>query len=131
LDQVKNYPATPGLGEAKPDATGFLWLSQKGVEEDFAPDLSKTDADVIYATQGPWAAANITQNVKSAAWKTKVSYAIVADNDLMIQPQAEADSAAKMKATVTHLASGHVAMLSHPDEVAHVILQAAESACRK
>lgn len=131
VDQVKNYPATPGLGEAKADSAGYLWLSQKGVEEDFAPDLAKADADVLFATQGPTAADDLNQKVTTAAWKTKMSYAIVADNDLMIQPQAEIDSATKIKATVTHVVSSHVPMLSHPDDVAAVIIQAAEAACKK
>src|SRR5437870_10829176 len=38
-DVLKPYAPGPGLGEAKPDASGFLSLTRKGIDEDFVPDL--------------------------------------------------------------------------------------------
>jgi hypothetical protein len=43
----------------------------------------------------------------------------------MIAPEQEADMALRIKATMTSLSSSHVAMLSHPVEVAKVIDAAA------
>jgi len=34
------YPPPSGSGEVRPDAGGFLQLTDKGVEENFAPDLT-------------------------------------------------------------------------------------------
>ena len=46
----------------------------------------------------------------------------------MVPPQHERDAARRMHATTTTLASGHVPMLSHPQDVARVILDAANKA---
>ena len=37
-DVLKPYAPGPGLGEAKPDASGFLALTRKGIDEDFVPE---------------------------------------------------------------------------------------------
>ena len=63
-----------------------------------------------------------------AAWHSKPSWYIVASNDHMIDPGQEASMAKQMKATTTTLPSSHVAMLSHPKEVAKVIEDAAAGA---
>src|SRR5258707_3018276 len=38
-DVLKPYASGPGLAEAKPDVSGFLSLTRKGIDEDFVPDL--------------------------------------------------------------------------------------------
>jgi pimeloyl-ACP methyl ester carboxylesterase len=53
---------------------------------------------------------------------------VVAANDRMIAPEQEANMAKQIKATTTTLSSSHVAMLSHPEEVAKVIEDAAADA---
>src|SRR5215475_999432 len=55
-DVGKAYPPPPGMAEEIPDADGFISLTNKGVEEDFAPDLSPAERKLIAATQGPTAA---------------------------------------------------------------------------
>jgi pimeloyl-ACP methyl ester carboxylesterase len=61
----------------------------------------------------------------TAAWKSKPSWFIVAENDKMIPPAAEEQMAKRMNAKVTKVKTSHVAMLSKPKEVAAVILDAA------
>jgi len=124
LEQGKPYP-TPGGNEIRPDATGFLWLTPKGISEDFVPELSVEDRAVVTATQGPLAVAAGGAKISSAAWKTKPSWYIIATNDRMISPDLERANAAKMKATSIELESGHVPMLSHPTEVEAFIEKAA------
>ena len=46
----------------------------------------------------------------------------------MISPDLERQSAARIKATTITLPSSHVAMLSHPAEVAKLIIDAARTA---
>ena len=55
---------------------------------------------------------------------------IVASQDNMIAPDQERSMARQMKATTTELPSSHVAMLSHPKEVAQVIEDAVTGAKR-
>ena len=129
-DATKGYPAPPGLAQAKPDAAGYLSLTRKGVDEDFVPDLPPAERAVVYATQGPWNSAALSDKVANPAWATKPSWAIVV-NDRMISPQFERDAAKRIHATTTTLNTNHVAMLSMPKEVANVIIDAATKAAKK
>ena len=126
-DVVKPYPPSPGLGEAKPDAAGFLSLSRKGIDEDFVPDLPPREKAIVYATQGPWNSACLADKVSVPAWTTKPSW-YIAVNDRMLSPEYEQAIAKHIQATTTTLPAGHVPMLSKPKEVAAVIIDAANKA---
>jgi pimeloyl-ACP methyl ester carboxylesterase len=126
-DAVKGYPATPGGAEQKPDASGYLTITRKGVDEDFVPDLPAAERALVYATQGDWNSTFLAEKVTTAAWKTRPSWFIIG-NDRMVSPQYQRTVAKQMKATVTTLTSGHVPMLSKPAAVAAVILDAASKA---
>ena len=124
-DVLKPYPSAPGLAEAKPDAAGFLSLTRKGIDEDFVPDLSPADRAIVYATQGPWNSACLPDKVSIPAWKTKPSWFIAAVNDRILPPEYEQAVAKHIGATTTTLPTGHVPMLSRPEDVAAVIIEAA------
>ena len=81
-------PAPMGL-EVRPDAAGFLKLTEAGVKNDFAQDLSPAEKNLLFAAQAPTAAAALGENVSTAAWKTKPSWYLVATNDRAIQPSLE------------------------------------------
>ena len=59
------------------------------------------------------------------AWKSLPSWYVVAANDEAIPPDAERQFAQRMGATTVEVASSHVAMVSHPDEVVELIETAA------
>jgi pimeloyl-ACP methyl ester carboxylesterase len=124
----KPYPPTPLGGELRPDAQGFLTVTSKGINEDFAQDLSDMEKQLLTATQGPTNAAVLGATISTAAWKTKPSWFVIASNDRAIPPELEKAEAVMMKATAITVASSHVAMLAHPKEVAEVIEQAADKA---
>jgi pimeloyl-ACP methyl ester carboxylesterase len=126
-DVLKPYPPTPGLGHMKPDAAGYLSLTRQGIEEDFVPDLPAGERALVYATQGPWNSAALTEKVMSPAWKAKPSWFIAVD-DRILPADYELAIAKLIKAKTTSLASGHVPMLSRPKEVAAVIIDAANRA---
>jgi len=119
------YPPAPGLAEAKPDAAGWLSLTRAGVDKDFVPELPATERAVVYATQGPWNSKALAEKVMDPAWASKPSWCIIDLHDRMIQPQYERDSAKHIHATAVVLTAGHVPMLSMPDKVADVIVDAA------
>ena len=127
---TQGYPAAPGLAQAKPDAAGYLSLTRKGVDEDFVPELPAVQRAVVFATQGPWNSAALSEKVASPAWESKPSWLIVDANDRMIQPQYERDSGKYIHAKVTTLTAGHVPMLSMPERVADVIIEAAKSSAK-
>ena len=82
----------------------------------------------VAATQGPISGKAFDDKITTAAWKTKPSSFIVASQDHMIPPDVERAEAKRMNATTVTLGSSHVPMLSHPQEVANVILAAADKA---
>ncbi|QWT21305.1 alpha/beta hydrolase [Bacillus sp. NP157] len=124
---VNAYPKTPALGTVRDDGHGFLYQTEQGVIENFAPDLPRAEAKVMAVTQGALAASTFGDKVTQAAWKNHPTWYIVSANDRVISPQLERDAAKQMNAKTTVLASSHASLLSHPKEVAKVIEDAAES----
>ncbi|WP_114241572.1 alpha/beta fold hydrolase [Dyella sp. C9] len=125
-DLNASVPPTPGAKEFRPDASGYLKLTDKGISEDFAQDLSAPEKKILAATQGQTSGPNeLGAKVSAAPWKDRPTFYIVADNDRMIAPDLEKKLAAQMHAKTIHLASSHVPMLSHPAEVADFISAAA------
>ncbi len=124
----KAYPPAPLGSELRPDAQGFLTATPKGIAEDMAQDLPASEQRILTATQGQTSASVFGATIKTAAWKSKPSWAVIAGNDRAIPPELEKDEAAAIKATSITLSSNHLAMLSHPREVAELIEQAAAKA---
>ena len=124
----KPYPPAPLGSELRLDAQGFLTATPKGIAQDMAQDLPDTEQQILFATQGQTAAAVFGATVTTAAWKTKPSWAVIASNDRAIPPELEKDEAAIIKAASITLPRNHLAMMSHPREVAEVIEQAAAKA---
>jgi pimeloyl-ACP methyl ester carboxylesterase len=124
----KPYPPAPLGSELRPDAQGFLTVTPKGIAEDMAQDLSDREQHTLTATQGQTSSSVFGATVATAAWKNKPSWALIAGNDRAIPPQLEKDEAAAIKATSIIVPANHLAMLSHPREVAELIEQAAAKA---
>lgn len=125
-DQNSQYPPTPGDKEFRSDANAFLTLTDQGVAEDFAQDLTAAEKQLIAATQGQVSGPNeVGAKVTTAAWKSKPTFYIVADQDRMIDPELEKKLAEQMHAVTIHISSSHVPMLSHPAQVANFIATAA------
>lgn len=122
------FDAAPLNAALRPDAEGFLQLSREGVFDLFAQDLSEEEKAVVYAMQGPINGAALGGVLTQAAWRTRPTYYLIGDQDHAIPRIEQERMAARMKATVTHVNSSHVPMLSQPDAVARFILQAAGDA---
>src|ERR1700749_4457521 len=116
---------TPIDSELRPDKSGFLKLTPKGIAEDFAQDLPAKEIAILTATQVPTSVTAMKGEITTPAWKSKASWYIVAANDRAISPDLEAAQAKKIGATTTTVTSSHVIMLAQPSKVADVILDAA------
>ncbi len=127
LDLAKAYPTPPGLAAPEVDDQGFLSLSADTVSLHFAQDATAEEKDLIAVTQGAVRGANFEEKVTAAAWEARPSWAVVAEEDHMIDPRLLRDMAARIKARVTSVPTGHVPMLTRPEAVAKVIVEAAES----
>lgn len=126
-EMAANYPVPPGIKAVTADAAHFLTLPRAAVAEDFAQDLPAAQTVVMAATQGPIAAAAFETKTHNAAWKTKPSWYVVAQNDRMIDPGLERMLARRMHATTIEVETSHVPMLSQPERVANLIIDAAGS----
>jgi len=125
LDISKDYPKPMGLEKIVPHPDGFLLISPAGIETAFAQDLDPEERRLLTAVQMPTHGSLFEAQPTQAAWRSKPSWYVGANNDHMIAPEQEADMAKRMGATTTVLSSSHVAMLAHPEDVAKVIEDAA------
>jgi pimeloyl-ACP methyl ester carboxylesterase len=118
-------PPTPALAHLDIDAAGFAWLPEEDFVKHFAADVDPVKARVMYAVQQPIAASAFDDVMGVPAWKSLPTWFLVATADEAIPPEGERQFAARMGATTIELASSHVAMVSHPDEVAQFVETAA------
>ena len=114
----------PLNAELRPDAFGFLKLTETGIREDFAQDLDSGEQTLLFALQGPIAGAALGGNVSAPAWRTKPSWYLVATRDRAIQPHLQRTMAKAIKARTVEIDASHVAMLARPKETAALILEA-------
>ena len=121
---AKDFAPAPVGPEVRPIEDNFLVLTNKGVTEDFAQDLTPAEKQVLFATQGPTAGTVFGATISDAAWRHKPSFYIVSENDRMINPDYERFAAKRMGAKTLVLPTSHVPMLSRPKEVAKFIAEA-------
>jgi pimeloyl-ACP methyl ester carboxylesterase len=126
-DLFKDQPSPPWAASLVADSAGYVTLPDETVAKYFAQDLTPAEIKVLAATQGPTFAGMLDDKMTVAAYTSKPSWYIVALHDGMIPPAAEQAMAKAIKAKVTELDSSHVAMLSRPNEVAAVIIDAAKA----
>jgi pimeloyl-ACP methyl ester carboxylesterase len=120
-------PVIPALAHLSTDKQGFGWLSEDDFVHHFAGDVDPVKAKVMYAVQQPLSTSIFAEVMGVPAWKTLPSWYLVATDDEAIPPDAERQFAARMGATIVEIPSSHVAMVSHPGDVAQLIKAAAEA----
>ncbi|MFZ0180968.1 MAG: alpha/beta hydrolase [Candidatus Dormiibacterota bacterium] len=120
-------PVTAALVHQFVDQRGFAWLSEDDFVNHFAADVDPVKAHVMYAVQQPLAASAFGDVMGVPAWKALPSWYLVSTNDEAIPPDAERLFAKRMGAVVVEVPSSHVAMVSHPNEVATLTKEAAEA----
>ncbi len=113
--------------QLSPDADGFLWMPDKSFAEAFAQNATAEQIALCRAVQRPISVKCIQEPVVSPAWKTKPAWYLVAEEDRMIHPKAQRFMAERMKATVRPFAVDHTPLLTAPDKVVSVILEAANA----
>src|SRR3982075_3710490 len=104
---------------------GFTKLSEESFLKYFANGVEPKEAEVLYAVQEPTAASLFGGRTNAAAWRSKTSWYAVSRQDRTINPDLERFLAKRMKATTIEVDSGHLSLVSHPAEIAALILAAA------
>ncbi|MES2105137.1 MAG: alpha/beta hydrolase [Pseudomonadota bacterium] len=121
---LDKYPSDLGAALA-PDAAGFLYVIPAKFHDVIAADISKEQAEVAAATQKPITGAVFKQSVPTAAWKQIPSWYMVAQQDHALNPDLERFYAKRINARTTEIKSSHAVFVSHPQEVAKLIVEAA------
>jgi pimeloyl-ACP methyl ester carboxylesterase len=104
---------------------GFTTVSEEAFLKYFANGVPQDQAKVLYAVQQPTAASLFNDRTTAAAWHTKPSWYAVSKRDETISPDLERFLAKRMKATTVEVDAGHLSLVSHPKEIADLILAAA------
>ena len=117
----------PAIAHLRIDEQGFAWIPQDDFVKHFAADVDPVQANVMYAVQQPLTVSAYDDVMGAPAWKHQRTWYAVATNDETIPPDAERLFAQRMGSTTVELVSGHVGMVSHPDEVTDLIKTAAKA----
>jgi pimeloyl-ACP methyl ester carboxylesterase len=124
---LKQGPPPPAVANIDVDSAGFAWIPEDDFLAHFAADIDPVKAKVMYAVQQPLHLSTFDDVMGTPAWKSLPSWYLVAQHDEVIPPDAERQFAARMGADTIELASGHCAMVSHPEETLERIVTAASS----
>jgi pimeloyl-ACP methyl ester carboxylesterase len=114
-------PPTPALANLLVDERGFGRLPEDDFVGHFAADVDPAQAKIMHAVQQPISLSTFEDVMGVPAWKALPSWYLVATNDEAIPPDGERQFAARMGATTVEIASSHVPMVSHPDDVVALI----------
>jgi len=122
-DPVPGAPVPPIM----PPQDGFLFLDRGKFRDSFAADVTPDAAAFMADSQVPWGLEALNGSVTVPAWKSKPSWYLVATSDKMIPPEAQRAMSKRAGATVVEVKGSHAVYVSQPNEVAHLIEQAAKS----
>jgi pimeloyl-ACP methyl ester carboxylesterase len=130
-DAGEDYTALAKRFPTPPASAGIIFdgdegrLSEEAFLRDFAGDLPKPKARVLYAVQEPFQKALLSGKTTQAAWRLKPSFYAVSTEDRTINPDLERFMAKRMGAKTIEVKASHVSLISQPDVIAALILEAA------
>jgi pimeloyl-ACP methyl ester carboxylesterase len=100
-------------------------LAPQGFHESFCADIPADDAAFYAISQRPLAGVALTEAAPAPAWRIRPVWAVLPTADRCIDPGVHHFSYERMGATVTEIeGASHVVMISHPKEVADVVMTA-------
>jgi pimeloyl-ACP methyl ester carboxylesterase len=106
------------------DSGGFGYLNPEMFPQAFAQDVNATEAETMAAVQKPANQSLFTAPSGPPAWKQHPTWFEVSEGDHIIPPDAQRNFAKRMNATTISLNSSHASLVTHPDEIAELILNA-------
>jgi len=127
LKWAGSLPNAPEFGILPPDEKGYVYYGKDKFHAGFCADLSKEEADFLFASQGPILGESFATPVAEAAWTTKPTYGIVATMDKSINPDVERNMYKRSNTKITEVKGSHVIFASQPEAVSKVIIAAAEN----
>jgi pimeloyl-ACP methyl ester carboxylesterase len=133
-DAGEDYAALAKQFPSPPASAGVVWsgdygrLSEEAFLRDFAGDLPAEKARVLYAVQEPFQRQLLAGKTTHAAWHSKPSWYAVSTEDRTIDPELQRFMAKRMGAKTIEVKASHLSLISQPDVVTKLILEAAGKA---
>ena len=133
-DAGEDYTALAKTYPTPPASAGIVWsgdwgqLNEEAFLRDFAGDIPADKARVLYAVQAPFNRTLLAGKTTHAAWRSKPSWYAVSTKDRTINPDLERFMAKRMGAKTIEVKASHVSLISQPDVIANLILEAAGQA---
>jgi pimeloyl-ACP methyl ester carboxylesterase len=128
LQWLQTAPPAPENGVLPPDEKGIVYYDKAKYHAGFCADISKEEAEFMYASQGAFYAKGFATPITKAAWLDKPSYGLVATEDKSIAPEIQRNMYKRSHTKVTEIKGSHVIFMSQPEAVAKVIIEAATKA---
>lgn len=116
------HPNAPQLG---PDAEGWIWMPEQAFADAVSQNATADQLALSKAVQRPISVRCIQEPAPAPTWKQKPSWYLVAEEDRMINPKTQHFMAERIKATVKSFAVDHTPLLTAPQQVIDIILDAA------
>ena len=113
--------------ELAPDGDGFIWMPEEGFKNAFAQHATADQIALSAAVQRPIALKCIQEPAKKPAWKSKPSWYLIVEEDRMINPKTQHFMADRMRATTRVFAVDHTPLLTAPQKVVDIILEAKQA----
>jgi pimeloyl-ACP methyl ester carboxylesterase len=112
------------------DSGGFAYINPDMFHGAFAQDVDATEAHIMAVVQKPFTQSIFTEKSGPPAWKQHPTWYQVSDSDHMIPPDAQRLFAKQMNATTVSINASHASYVSHPNEIAQLILNATKGSTK-
>src|SRR5262245_21066275 len=112
-----------------PDGGKEFTLAPQGFHESFCADIPAAEAAFYAISQRPLAGVALSESATTPAWRSRPVWGVLGTADRCIDPGVHRFSYERMGAKVTEIeGASHVVMVSHPKEVADVVMSAVHAA---
>ena len=112
------------------DSAGLAYINTSMFHDRFAKDVNTTEADIMAVAQKPFSAASFGEKSGPPAWKQLPTWYQISESDMMIPPDAQRNFAKQMNATTISIDASHASYVSHPDEIAKLIIDATKGSTK-
>src|SRR5271156_4317221 len=126
-DLAKKFPTPPASAGVVFDGDEGR-LTEEAFLRDFAGDLPEAKGKALPAVQWPFHKALLAGKTTHAAWRLRPSWYAVSTEDRTINPDLERFMAKRMGAKTIEGKASHLSLISQPDAITNLILDAAGQA---
>jgi pimeloyl-ACP methyl ester carboxylesterase len=121
-------PPHPKAPKLQADPNGLFWLPGSAFADAFAQNADSQEQATLAAVQRPLSVACIKVPVGRPLWRDRPSWFLIAEDDRMIAPDTHRFMAGRMGARARALPVDHAPLVTAPEAVVDMILEAARDA---